>query len=125
MVLKENDLLSEISEEGIKAFATFNDDTTRHAANDLWVYNTFPCMCGLSTPERNCIGGPEQNCITTGLALRWLGYAARKAGVLGRASGQALQPRSGALLARGLTARARTERSSGSRDARLFMVANA
>ena len=24
----------------------------------------------LSTPERNCIGGPEQNCITTGLALR-------------------------------------------------------
>ena len=25
---------------------------------------------GVSTPERNCIGGPEQNCITTGLALR-------------------------------------------------------
>ena len=24
----------------------------------------------MSTPERNCIGGPEQNCITTGLALR-------------------------------------------------------
>ena len=24
----------------------------------------------VSTPEGNCIGGPEQNCITTGLALR-------------------------------------------------------
>ena len=24
----------------------------------------------MSTPEGNCIGGPEQNCITTGLALR-------------------------------------------------------
>ena len=27
-------------------------------------------MDKVSTPERNCIGGPEQNCITTGLALR-------------------------------------------------------
>src|SRR5262249_41228048 len=38
MVLKENDPLSEISKKGIKAFATFNDDTTRHSANDLRVY---------------------------------------------------------------------------------------
>src|SRR6516165_2744458 len=38
MVLKQNDSLSEISKERIEAFATFNDDTTRHAANDLRVY---------------------------------------------------------------------------------------
>ena len=38
MVLKENDPLNEISKEGIKAFATFNNDTSRHSANDLRVY---------------------------------------------------------------------------------------
>jgi hypothetical protein len=35
------------------------------------------------------------------LADHGVGFAARMADVLGRASGQALQPRSGALLARG------------------------
>ena len=76
----------------------------------------------VSTPERNCIGWPEQNCIMAGLAGHGVGFAARMADVLGRASGQAPKPRSGAPWARGSTARARTELSSGSRDARLFMV---
>ena len=31
---------------------------------------TLPMLERMSTPEGNCIGGPEQNCITTGLALR-------------------------------------------------------
>lgn len=57
-----------------------------------------------------------------GLAGHGAGFAARMADVLGRASGQAPKPRSGAPWARGSTARARTELSSGSRDARLFMV---
>jgi hypothetical protein len=38
MVFKENNPLSEVAEEGIKAFATLNDETARHAANDLCVY---------------------------------------------------------------------------------------